>query len=88
MLGPRGEEEYTLADAIVAAGGRVELDSAPPGPLLPVLTANAAYLAADGGGDWVAAAAARGVDATIRRRGEEIAAQTLRELLLVGAMRT
>ena len=88
VLGPRGEEQYALADAIVAAGGRIELDSAPPGPLLPVLTANAAYLAAEGSGDWVAAAAARGVDATIRRRGEEIAAQTLRELLLVGAMRT
>jgi hypothetical protein len=88
VLGPRGDEEYVLADAIAAAGGRVELDSAPPGPLLPILTANAAYIAAGGDPGWIDAAAARGVDARIRRRGEEIAAQTLRELLLVGAMRT
>jgi hypothetical protein len=88
VLGPRGDEEYVLADAIGASAGRVELDSAPPGPLLPILTANAAYLDAGGDPGWVDAAAARGVDATIRRRGEEIAAQTLRELLLVGAMRT
>jgi hypothetical protein len=88
VLGPPGDEEYVLADAIGACAGRVELDSAAPSPLLPILTANAAYLDAGGDPGWVDAAAARGVDATVRRRGEEIAGQTLRELLLVGAMRT
>ena len=85
VLGPRGEQECVLADAVAAAGGRVELDAAAPGPLFPILTCNAACVALAGENDWVAAAARLGVDPTIRRPGYEIAAQTMRELLLVRA---
>ena len=85
VLGPRGEQECVLADAVAAAGGRVELDTAAPGPLFPVLTCNAAWLALAGEADWAAAAGRLGVDPNIRRRGYEIAAQTMRELLLVRA---
>ena len=77
VLGPRGEQECVLADAVAAA--------AAPGPLFPVLTCNAACVALAGENDWVAAAARLGVDPTIRRPGYEIAAQTMRELLLVRA---
>jgi len=85
VLGDRGEQECMLADAVAAAGGRVELDTAAPGPLFPVLTCNAAWLALAGEADWAAAAGRLGVDPTIRRRGYEIATRTMRELLLVRA---
>jgi hypothetical protein len=85
VLGPRGEQECVLADAVAAAGGLVELDETVPGPLFPILTSNTAWLALAGEADWVAAAARLGVDPTIRRPGYAIAAQTMRELLLVRA---
>lgn len=86
VLGPRGEEEYALADVVAAAVGRVELDAAEPGPLFPILTTSAACVALQGQSDWVAAAGRLGVDPTIHRHGDEIAAQTVRELLLVRAL--
>ena len=58
VLGPRGEEEYVLADASRPQAAASSWTAPPPGPLFPVLTANAACLAAEGSGDWVAAAAA------------------------------
>lgn len=88
-LGPRGEEEYVLAEVVAAGAGRVQLDAAAiAGPLFPILTSNAALLALDGEGEgeWVAAAGRLGVDASMTRRGHEIAAQTARELLLVRAL--
>ncbi len=88
VLGAQADEEFVLADAVAAAMGRVHLDSAPPGPLLPILTANAACVALGGEKEWLANAEAHGVDPTIRRRGDEIALQTLRELLLARAVRT
>ncbi len=87
VLGPRGDDEYVLADVVAAALGRVELDAAEAGPLFPILTSVAACVALQGGGEWVAAAGRLGVDPTIRRRGDEIAAQTVRELLLARAVR-
>ncbi len=86
VLGARAEDEYDLSEVLIAAAGRVELDRVAPSPLLPILTANAAFLEVEGERSWVSVASDRGVDVTIRRRGEEIALQTLRELLLVGAV--
>jgi hypothetical protein len=86
-LGPRGEEEYVLAEVIAAAAQTVQLDAAAvAGPLFPILTSTAACLALEGNGEWVAAAGRLGVDATMTRRGHEIAAQAARELLLVRAL--
>jgi hypothetical protein len=85
VLGTLGEEEHVLADVIAAAEGTVELDAGTPGPLFPVLSSHAAWVALEGQGEWVATAERLGVDATIRRPGYEIAAQTMRELLLVRA---
>ncbi len=86
VLGPYADAEFVLADVIAAAGGGVELDGAPPGPLFAILTTNAVWAALRDEADWVAAAGRLGVDATLRRRGDEIAAQTLRELLLARAL--
>jgi hypothetical protein len=88
VLGPRADEDYVLADVVAAAAGRVALDSAPPGPLFPILSSNAASVALQGGPEWVAAAGRLGVDPLLNRRGDEIAAQTLRELLLARAIAT
>jgi hypothetical protein len=85
VLGSLGEEEHTLSAVIAASSGAVELDAATAGPLFPVLTSSAAWVALQGDGEWVATAERLGVDATIRRPGYEIAAQTTRELLLVRA---
>lgn len=83
VLGAQADTDHQLAEVVAGAGGRVPLDEAPAGPLFPVLTCNAACVALQGEGEWVAAAGRLGVDPTIHRRGDEIAAQTLRELLLV-----
>jgi len=86
VLGPYADAEFVLADVIAAAGGGVELDDAPPGPLFAVLTSNAVWAALRDEADWVAAAGRLGVDATLTRRGDEIATQTVRELLLARAL--
>jgi hypothetical protein len=86
VLGPLAEVEFVLADVIAAAAGSVELDDAPPGPLFVILTSNATWAALRDQADWVVAAGRLGADATIRRRGDEIAAQTVRELLLARAL--
>jgi hypothetical protein len=94
-LGPIGSEEYSVADVVVAAAAdQVDLDAAPPGPLLPILTSYAEYLAFKDSESigfqaeeaWVISAGRYGVDPTIRRTGDEIATQTLRELLLARAV--
>jgi hypothetical protein len=87
VLGPSGDEEYVLADVVAAAAGRLELDTVDAGPLFPILSSNAACVALQGETDWVAAAVRLGVDPTIKRRGDDIAAQTVRELLLARAVR-
>jgi hypothetical protein len=87
VLGPHADEQFVLADVIASAVGRVHLDAATPGPLLPILTANAACVALRGENGWASSTARYGVDPTITRRGDEIATQTLRELLLARAVR-
>ncbi len=89
-----GSEEFSLAEVVSAAAGQVDLDQPSPGPLLPILTSCAEYLAFkdtestgfQGEEAWVISAGRYGVDPTIRRSGDEIAAQTLRELLLARAL--
>ena len=93
VLGPLGEEEYSVAEVATDAAERVELPASTPGPLLPILTSCAEFLAFrdaehvvfESDQSWMNSAGRYGVDPTIRRRGAEIAAQTLRELLLVRA---
>lgn len=93
-LGALGSEEFSLAEVVSAAAGQVDLDQPSPGPLLPILTSCAEYLAFkdtestgfQGEEAWVISAGRYGVDPTIRRSGDEIAAQTLRELLLARAL--
>jgi hypothetical protein len=86
VLGPSGAEEYSVAEVVSGAAERVKLDTVTPGPLLPILTSYAEYLAFEGKGGWENSAGRYSVDPTIRRRGDEIAAQTMRELLLVRAL--
>ncbi len=82
VLGPRGEEYHVLSDVVAAAAGTVELDSAQPGPLFTILTSMMTCVTLQDETDWIAAATRLGVDPAMTRRGDEIAAQTVRELLL------
>ena len=94
VLGSRAADEYSVAEIVIAAGEDVALDDVTPGPLLPILTSRAEYLAFKDAEfvafqsehSWMNSAGRYGVDPTIRRRGDEIAAQTLRELLLARAL--
>ena len=94
MLGPLGAEEFSIAEVVSAAAEQVPLDAVTPGPLLPILTSCAEYLAFEGAEliafqgeqSWMNSAGRYGVDPTLRRQGDEIAAQTLRELLLARAV--
>jgi hypothetical protein len=98
VLGPVAEEAFALADVVPAGAEHVAVVAAhglAGEPLLPVLTCAEAYLAGgsepsdfsfDAGGDWVATARSHGVDPSMTRRGDEIATQTLRELLLARAL--
>ena len=95
VLGPLASEEYSLLEVVAGSADQVALDSARPGPLFPILTSCAECLAAaadpapgafPGDNSWVDSAGRHGVDPTIRRRGDEIAAQTMREVLLARAL--
>ena len=95
VLGALAEEDLALADVVPAGAEHVAVHGLEGEPLLPVLTCAAAYLAGggestafsfDGGGDWVQSARSHGVDPTMTRRGDAIATQTLRELLLARAL--
>jgi hypothetical protein len=94
-LGTLAEEDFALADVVPAGAQHVAVHGLAGEPLLPVLTCAAAYIADGGdstafsfdvGGDWVANARRNGVDPAMTRRGDEIATQTLRELLLARAL--
>ena len=95
VLGALAEEELALADVVPAGAEHVAVHGLAGEPLLPVLTCAAAYRAAgeepadfsfEVGDDWVADARSHGVDPSMTRRGDEIATQTLRELLLARAL--
>ena len=94
VLGPLASEVYALADVVTVAAEQVNFDEVRPGPLLPILTSCAEYLAFKDAEfvafrdeySWMNSAGRYGVDPTITRRGDEIAAQTLRELLLARAL--
>ena len=95
VLGPLAEEEFALAEVVPAGAGHVAVEGLAGEPLLPVLTCAAAFLAVgeestdfsfEAGSGWVESARSHGVDPTMRHRGAEIAAQTLRELLLARAL--
>jgi hypothetical protein len=94
-LGALAEEDFALADVVPAGAEHVAVHGLAGEPLLPVLTCAAACLAAGAespdfsfeiAGDWVADARSHGVDPSMTRRGDEIATQTLRELLLARAL--
>lgn len=102
VLGPLAEEEHTLVEVVpaaaeeVAAAGIKHVTAAgiQSGPLLPILTSAAAYLAGgdddlfsfDADSSWIESARSHDVDPTISRRGDAIALQTTRELLLAAAL--
>jgi GTPase-associated system helical domain len=95
VLGPLAADEYSLAEVVSGAAEQVAVDTVTPGPLLPILTSCAEYLAFKGADEvafqaeqaWVTSAGRYGVDPTIIRRGDEIATQVLREHLLARALR-
>jgi hypothetical protein len=94
VLGPLAAEQYSVAEVVSGAAEQVAVDTVRPGPLLPILTSCAEYLAFkrteevafQGEHAWVTSAGRYGVDPTIVRRGDDIATQTLREHLLARAL--
>lgn len=94
VLGPLAAEQYSVAEVVSGAAEQVAVDTVRPGPLLPILTSCAEYLAFkraeevafQGEQAWVTSAGRYGVDPTIVRRGDDIATQTLREHLLARAL--
>jgi len=93
-IGALADEEFTLADVVVSGAAHVAVDGLVPGPLLPILTSAAAFRALgdeqafsfEADRDWIEAVRGHGIDPRLRRRGDEITAQTLRELLLARAL--
>jgi GTPase-associated system helical domain len=94
VLGPLANDEFAISD-VVEGTAAVSLDPVEPNALLPILTSAGEYLAfreaelISFGGErsWIDSCLRYGVDPSLRHQGEEIAAQTLRELLLARAMR-
>jgi hypothetical protein len=94
VLGPLAQEEHSLAEVVPAAAEQIAVPGVEDGPLLPILTSAAAYLAVGDEGlfsfnadnSWIESARSHGVDPTISHRGDAIALQTTRELLLATAL--
>ncbi|HLW95559.1 MAG TPA: hypothetical protein VKS25_09295 [Solirubrobacteraceae bacterium] len=95
VIGRLADEEFTLADVIPAGAAEVRVPDIGLEPLLPILTCAGACT--ENGAersefdlgpshDWTESLRARGVDPYMRRRGDEIVTQTLRELLLARAL--
>jgi hypothetical protein len=95
VIGAVGSEEYALADVVPPGAMEVQIPGLIGEPLLPILTCAAAYgsgadehsdFALEPWRDWAGTAREQGVDPSMRRRGDEIVAQTVRELLLARAL--
>jgi hypothetical protein len=94
VLGSLADQEFTIAEVVAAAGGTVALDEVTPSALLPILTSCGAFrqmrsaTAEDGhlseaqDSPWLAHASRHGITVTAPHRGDALAAQTTRELLL------
>jgi hypothetical protein len=95
VIGALAGKEYALADVVPPGASQVQIPGLVGEPLLPILTCAAACgpgvdelssFPLEPWRDWTEAAREHGVDPSLRRRGDEIVAQTLRELLLARAL--
>ena len=95
VLGRLADDEYALADVVPPAAEHVLVPGLVGEPLLPILTCAAACgvppeepieFSLERPTDWTESARSHGVDPFLRRRGDEIAIQTLRELLIARAL--
>jgi hypothetical protein len=102
VIGRLADDEFTLADVVPGAAAEVAVPGLVGEPLLPILTCAAAIgpdapersldfsleasFSLDPVRDWTETAREHGVDPYLRRRGDEIATQTLRELLIARAL--
>jgi hypothetical protein len=95
VIGALAGEEHALADVVPPGASQVQVPGLVGEPLLPILTCAAACdsgvqeqsdFALEPWRDWTETAREHGVDPSLRRRGDEIVAQTLRELLLARAL--
>jgi GTPase-associated system-like protein len=102
LIGRLADDEFTLADVVPAGAAEVQVVGLIGEPLLPILTCAAAIgphapegppefslepsFSLEPARDWTQSAREHGVDPFLRRRGDEIATQTLRELLLARAL--
>jgi hypothetical protein len=89
VLGPLAAEIHTVADLVVAAAELVELPPCEHEALLPILASAGTYLAAKQSGQadvedsrWLESFRRYGAKPSSGRRGEEIALQVVREILL------
>jgi hypothetical protein len=91
VLGSSADQEYSLAELVAAAPPeQIGVDGLQPSPLLPLLTCLAIHrdappadaFAFDAEPGWVEQARALGVDPSRRHKGDELANQFLREILI------